>query len=117
MKIKVDENLPIAVAERFKAAGHDAETVYSEGIEGCSDRYLITVSKKEQRVLLTLDYHFSNIKTYPPENYCGIVVLRVVDQSQANILSLIDKVIPILTREELAGRLWIVEADRIRIRR
>ncbi|MEW5952821.1 MAG: DUF5615 family PIN-like protein [Bacillota bacterium] len=32
MKIKIDENLPIAVAERFKDAGHDSDTVYSEGI-------------------------------------------------------------------------------------
>jgi len=116
MKIKIDENLPVDLVERFKKAGCDSETVYSEGIEGCSDKYLITVCKKEQRVLLTLDNHFCNIKAYPPEEYCGIVVLRVDDQSKMNVLNLIDKVLPILKKEDLSGRLWIVEKDRIRVR-
>lgn len=57
MKIKIDENLPVDLVEHFKNAGCDSETVYSEGIEGCSDKYLIAACKKEQRVLLTLDNH------------------------------------------------------------
>lgn len=116
MRVKIDENLSVDVAERFRKAGFDAETVYSEGIEGCSDVYLITVCKKENRVLVTLDNHFSNIKAYPPENFSGIVVLRVNNQSQNSILSLLDKVLPVLKREDLTARLWIVEEDRIRVR-
>lgn len=59
MKIKIDENLPVDVVDLLKAAGYDVESVYSEGIEGCSGKQLITICKKEQRVLITLDYDFS----------------------------------------------------------
>lgn len=74
MKIKIDENLPIDAADVFKTAGHDTESVYSEGLEGASDRQLIIICKREQRVLITLDYDFSNILIYPPEKYEGIIV-------------------------------------------
>lgn len=70
MRVKIDENLSVDVAERFRKAGFDAETVYSEGIEGCSDVYLITVCKKENRVLVTLDNHFSNIKWGSRKSTC-----------------------------------------------
>ncbi|KAF1085036.1 hypothetical protein SPSYN_01172 [Sporotomaculum syntrophicum] len=82
MKIKFDENLPIDVADVLAAAGHDAESVYSEGLEGIQDRELITICKKEQRILITLDYDFSNILIYPPEKYEGIIVLRVEQQNK-----------------------------------
>lgn len=49
MKIKLDESLPVDVADFLRNTGYDAETVYSEGIEGCTDRYLITACKKEKR--------------------------------------------------------------------
>ena len=69
MKIKIDENLPIDVVDILVAAGHDTESVYSEGLEGIPDRQLITICKKEHRTLITLDYDFSNILIYPPEKY------------------------------------------------
>jgi len=73
MKFKIDENLPIDVANVLATAGHDTESVYSEGLEGVPDRQLITICKREQRVLITLDYDFSNILIYPPEKYEGIL--------------------------------------------
>jgi len=118
MKVKIDENLPVDMVELFRNAGYDAETVYSEGIEGCSDKYLVTACKKEQRVLVTLDNHFSNIRAYPPEEYNGIIVLRVTDQSKSRVLRLIDKLLPLLKKaEDLRKRLWIVEEERIRVRK
>ena len=116
MKIKIDENLPIDVADVLAAAGHDAESVYSEGLEGIPDRQLITICKKEQRVLITLDYDFSNILIYPPEKYEGIIVLRVEQQNKENAINLIKKLLPIISKETISGHLWIVEENKIRVR-
>ncbi len=66
MKIKIDENMPVDVINILKNAGHDTYSVYSEEIEGCSDRQLITICKKEKRLLITLDNDFSNIFFLPP---------------------------------------------------
>ncbi len=118
MRIKIDENMPLDVIDVLENAGHDAHSVYSEGIEGCSDRQLIAKCKKEQRLLITLDNDFSNIFAYPPEKFEGIIVLRVEHQGKRAITALINKLLPVLNASEdnICGNLWIVEENRIRIR-
>jgi len=118
MKIKIDENMPVDVINILGNAGHDAHSVYSEEIEGCSDRQLITICKKEKRLLITLDNDFSNIFAYPPEKFEGIIVLRVENQSKRAIITLVNKLLPIIksNAENIAGQLWIMEENRIRIR-
>jgi predicted nuclease of predicted toxin-antitoxin system len=37
MRLKVDENLPVEVADLLRAAGHDAATVNDEGVGGATD--------------------------------------------------------------------------------
>ncbi len=86
MKFKIDENLPTDTADFFRSSGYDAETVFSESMQGCSDQFLIQKCREESRVLITLDTHFSNIIAYPPEKNDGILVLRVRDQSKETIL-------------------------------
>ncbi|SFR14563.1 DUF5615 family PIN-like protein [Desulfoscipio geothermicus] len=118
MRIKIDENMPVDVIDVFENTGHEAHSVYSEGIEGCSDRQLIAICKKEQRVLITLDNDFSNIFAYPPEKFKGIIVLRVENQSKRAVITLVNKLLPVLasSEEKICGNLWIVEENRIRIR-
>ena len=55
MKFKIDENLPIDAAELFRLAGYEAETVFTENMQGCSDRVLIQKCWGESRILVTLD--------------------------------------------------------------
>jgi predicted nuclease of predicted toxin-antitoxin system len=117
MRIKVDENLPVDVAVFFVKSGLNAETVCSEGMGGCTDRNLIALCKNEKRILITLDNHFSNIRAYPPNECCGIIVLRIANQSKPSILSLLDKLLVLMRKEsDMSNRLWIVEEDRVRVR-
>jgi hypothetical protein len=46
MKIKLDEHLGQRGAEIFRSAGHDVETVASEGLSGATDRALIDVCRR-----------------------------------------------------------------------
>lgn len=65
---------------------------------------------------MTLDTGFADIRTYPPQAYSGLVVLRLPRQYKAFVLEICQRLVGQFTREPLAGRLWIVEADRIRVR-
>jgi predicted nuclease of predicted toxin-antitoxin system len=116
MRFKIDENLPVALAEMLIHEGHDAFTVNQQRMQGSKDDDLILVCKKEKRALITLDTDFSDIRRYPPKEYYGIIVLRSVNQSKVNMLYLIGKVFPKLKTEKVIGELWIVEDDKIRIR-
>lgn len=73
MRFKVDENLPIEVAEVLRTAGHDAATVNEEAVGGVCDPDLALV-QRESRALITLDVGFADIRSYPPEEYQGLVV-------------------------------------------
>ncbi len=44
---------------------------------GTSDRHLSEVCKSEGRIFVTLDLDFADIRTYPPDEHPGIIVLRL----------------------------------------
>ena len=117
MRCKLDESVPIDAAELLRQAGHQCETVYTEGLSGASDEHLIRVCRSEQRVLITLDLDFSDLRRYPPAESPGTIVLRPTEPDAERVLRLLARVLPVLEAEPIAQRLWIVEVDRIRIRR
>lgn len=116
MRFKIDENLPPEFADLLAAAGHDATTVPSERLSGAADPQIAVVCRREGRALITLDLDFADIRHYPPGEMPGTVVMRIDDQSKPRLLQVLVQMIPNLDREPLAGNLWIVEDDRIRIR-
>ncbi len=116
MRVKVDESLPRDTAELFREAGYDAVTVGDEGLGGRPDATIASLVRQEERVLVTLDLDFSDIRTYPPEHYAGLVVLRLNYQDKPHVLQVIARLIPMFGREDPKGHLWIVEENQVRIR-
>ena len=82
MKFKIDENLPIEIADILIHAGHDALTVFDEALIGEMDSTIALVCRQEKRVLLTLGLDFADIRTYPPHHYAGIIVVRSKHQDK-----------------------------------
>ena len=113
MKFKVDENLPIAVVRLLEDNGQDALTVLGQNLGGEPDSRIAQVCKKEKRALITLDTDFSDIRTYPPEEFFGLIVLRLKTQDKPHVLSVVSRLINILFNEPLDRRLWIVEEGRV----
>jgi predicted nuclease of predicted toxin-antitoxin system len=116
MRFKIDENLHDDVAEALRAHGHDAQTVFDEGLRGHADPEVAAAALREGRALATLDLDFGNIREYPPEHYRGLIVLRLVDQSRGHVLGVVDRVAAALDSAPLDGRLWVVSEGGIRIR-
>jgi len=54
VKFKVDENLPVEVADLLGLAGHDATTVLAQNLGGSPDHDLVSVCQDEDRALITL---------------------------------------------------------------
>ncbi len=116
MKIKLDENLGRRGSDLFLAAGHDVDTVVDEGLASASDDDVRAASSAVGRVLITLDTDFASPMRHPPGATPGIAVLRLPEPITP---ALIDTAVAVLLaelgREEIVGRLWIVEVDRIRV--
>jgi predicted nuclease of predicted toxin-antitoxin system len=113
---KLDENLPAHAAALLRERAFDAHTVREEGLLGANDEVIVEVARREGRVLITLDRDFSDIRTYPPADHSGIVVLRPSAQDRDSITALLQRFVAVLTSESPVGELWIVEPDRIRRR-
>lgn len=117
MRFKIDENLHDDVAAMLVAAGHDVHTVYDEGLRGSPDEAIAQHCRKEDRALITLDLDFADIRTYPPADHPGMIVLRVGNQSRPHILQVMLPVTALLNKEPVAGQLWIVSEAGVRIRK
>lgn len=116
MRFKIDQNLPDSVAVRLREAGHDSATIHEERMVGQVGLRVAAVCQAERRALVTLDLDFSDIRSYPPQDYFGIIVLRPRTQGRAAVLSPVAQVIPLIEEEQLVGRLWIVQVGGVRVR-
>ncbi len=116
MRFKLDESIPTSAKLTLEAMGHDVHSVYDENLSGSPDDDIAEACRREQRVLITLDLDFADIRHFPPREQPGLVVLRPVRQSEPRVLDLICRMTTALTIEDIHGRLWIVQWDRIRVR-
>ncbi|MBS0156752.1 MAG: DUF5615 family PIN-like protein [Nitrospira sp.] len=113
IRFKLDENLPRNAEALLQQAGHDVHTVLAEQLGGNPDPRVFSVSQAEERILVTFDLDFSDIRVYPPASHHGIWVLRPQTQSIENTLVLLRSALRILESEPAERRLWIIEPERV----
>jgi predicted nuclease of predicted toxin-antitoxin system len=116
VRFKIDENLPVELVEELRVAGHEATSVDDQRLLGASDQHLSGVCKAEGRIFVTLDLDFADIRTYPPDEHPGLIVLRLIRQDKPHVVEVFRRTLKAIGQEPLEGRLWIVEEERIRIR-
>ena len=116
VRFKLDENLPKGARALLRDAGHDVETVLDERLGGNSDTRVFDACRTENRVLVTFDLDFSDIRLYPPSSHNGLRILRPHTQSVDNTLALLRAALELVRSEVVQARLWIVEPDQVRIR-
>lgn len=67
-------------------------------------------------MLVTLDTDFANPLRHPPHSTPGIAVLRLSEPFTPTVIdTAIGALLAQLGVEDIAGRLWIVEVDRVRV--
>jgi len=115
VRFKIDENLPPDAAALLQKSGHDALTVWDQGLQGRPDLPIASVCQEEQRIFITLDLDFADIRADPPDQYSGLIVMRLSDQSRAHVLRTLQGLLPVLKYETIEGRLWIVDENAVRI--
>ena len=115
MRIKFDEILPPESVLVLRASGHDADSVLDEGLQGATDATLASTCAKESRALLTLDSDFADIRTYPPAEFNGLIVMRLHRMDKAYVLAVLRRLLPVLEAQSPSRQLWIVQDGTIRV--
>ena len=116
MKFKIDENLALACAEVFRAAGYDAMTVDEQSLSGTPDADLAQICSREGRVLVTSDLDLSDLRQFPIGGRPGYVVVRLKDQSRDRQVAIMHRILKLLMSHPLKDRLWIVDDKKVRVR-
>jgi predicted nuclease of predicted toxin-antitoxin system len=118
MRFLIDANLPRAVIAVVRSLGHHAEFARDIGLGSATDEQIAKHALQYRAALLTPDLDFADIRRYPPDRYSGIVVLRLPDTAVAAEIAAALK--RFLSEPgfiaSLAGRLAVVEGDRVRFR-
>jgi predicted nuclease of predicted toxin-antitoxin system len=83
---------------------------------GQPDTNVASVCQREGRTVVTLDLDFADIRTYPPGDYAGIIVLRLARLEKHHVLSVVQRLLVVLEHEPLLGKLWIVGEASVRVR-
>ncbi|MFA0741722.1 MAG: hypothetical protein DFNUSKGM_001836 [Candidatus Fervidibacter sacchari] len=117
IKVKLDENLGKTHAEFLRQAGYHAERIHDQGLSGWSDEEVWKKVCKEQRLFITLDKDFANLRKYPLGSHAGIVLLRPYSHSRTAVLRILEKLLSQYVLEDLYGCLVVADEYRVRIRR
>lgn len=118
MRFFLDANLPRSAVHALARLGHEVEFARDVGMAEASDEAIAERVRETRSALITRDTDFADIRRYPPENYAGIVVLRLPDDAIGPEIARVLEtfVSDVRFRDHLAGRLAIVEGDRVRFR-
>lgn len=117
MRVKVDESLSRHIASLCQSLGHDADTVYDEGLNGLPDARVLDRAKSEGRMLLTADRGFGDTRHYPLGTHCGVVVFNVASADAPAILAFVRRFMEGRDLAALQDCLVIVSEDKVRVRR
>ena len=118
MRFLIDANLPRSLVGAIRQLGHGVEFARDIGLASAPDEAIFARARDSGAAIVTRDLDFADIRLYPPEQYAGIVVIRVSDDLQAaEIVRVAISFFQTSTFiDNLPGRLAIVEPDRVRIR-
>jgi predicted nuclease of predicted toxin-antitoxin system len=117
MRLKLDENLSRHLEPLLTALQHDVSTVADEGLLSRADPVIGAAAASEDRVLLTLDIEFGDLRKYPPGSHPGIVVFRGKSFGPRSVNALVEAFVRDTDLSALRGCVVVVEPARVRIRR
>ncbi len=106
MKFLADENIPSHVIRFLMELGHEVVTVESLGKQQTSDNNLITLARKYNLIIVTLDLDFAYLYHFSKEKF-NAIILRFKPLYIDRVKSMLNEVL--LRQKEVKGLVIISE--------
>ena len=113
MRLLIDENIPVEIAEKLRLLGHDVKSI-RECCRGVEDEKVIEIAIKEKRVIITYDLDFGELYR---NLGAGAVVLRLRTRQPAIVLNhLVDSLAAIERQKiDIQSKLAILKEGKLRL--
>ena len=112
----LDENLSRHLKPVLIAHGHDTMTAADENLLSRPDTELAHAAATEERMLLTLDVQFADLRKYPPGSHPGIILFRPLSLGPLSVNRFIADFMRSADLGALGGCVAVVDPGRLRVR-
>lgn len=116
MELKLDEKFSRHLKPVLMALGHDTLTAADENLLSRPDTEIAHASKREKRMVLTLDIEFADLRKYPPGSHPGIILFRPQSLSPLSVNKFIADFIGRTELDKLAACVAVVDPVHVRVR-
>jgi predicted nuclease of predicted toxin-antitoxin system len=117
MNIKLDENIPLRLAQILTAHGHQTDTIPQEGLAGREDAEIWEAAQRTGRFLITQDLDFSDIRRFAPGTHHGLLLIRLRDPGREALVRKIQTIYQTEDVESWKGCFVVATERKIRVRR
>jgi predicted nuclease of predicted toxin-antitoxin system len=117
MRFKLDENLPVDLARVLSGLGHEVDTVPQEALTGRPDSVVWACTQEAERILITQDLDFSDIRRYAPGTHNGILLVRLVNPSRRELVDRVGSLFLNEPIEEWQGSVVVITDRKLRVLR
>jgi hypothetical protein len=77
----------------------------------------MVIDQSEHRWLVTADKGFADLRRYPPGSHCGVILLRVPEESRRAYMELAARTLDRVDLDGLGGAVVVATGRGVRIRR
>ena len=117
MLILIDEDLPRSLAEVLRLLNFEVEDVRDIGLRGKSDEAIFNYAQTIEAVIITGDLGFCDPNRFNLKAHAGIIILRIPNEvSVQTTKDIVYKLLSQIEHTDIAGRIIIIEPDRLRIK-
>jgi predicted nuclease of predicted toxin-antitoxin system len=120
LRLLADHCVSNLIIESVAAAGDEVLRLRDHLPVESPDSAVIATAQELGAILLSLNGDFADIVAYPPARFKGIVALQILDHPEitSSILGRLKRYLELHPHmEDYRGKLIIVDASRIRVRR
>lgn len=117
MKLLADLHISPVTVLFLRSSGHDTVRVNEIMPPASPDKEIVQAAINSNRVVLTQDLDFSEIIALSGKTAPSLISLRLSSSRIEYVNSVLDRILPIIENDLIAGAIVSVEDDRVRIRK
>ena len=116
MKILLDENVSLRMADMLRKAGYEVFAVAETAERGMGDQEIWELACSKPFLLITRDYHFTNPVRFAPAFCEGILYIRAGNLTADDEIHLVQRFLAAHPTDQFRGRMVTLSPGSTRIR-